>query len=82
LDDSPTSLLAASSHPRLLGVPDACRALGVGRSTLFAMLRAGRLPARKLGRRTLVEVAAIDALVAGLPAATFRAPVPPRRPVR
>lgn len=35
-------------------VTDAARYAGIGRSTLYNALAAGELPARKLGKRTLI----------------------------
>lgn len=33
---------------------DFCQAYGIGKTTFYAEIRAGRLPVRKVGRRTLV----------------------------
>lgn len=41
-------------EPRLLSVMEAARLLGIGRSTLYLILKDGRLSARKLGKRTLI----------------------------
>jgi excisionase family DNA binding protein len=38
----------------LLSITEACRITGLGRSTLYAEIKAGRLVARKYGRRTLI----------------------------
>ena len=45
-------------------VPEACRLLGLRRTTVFAMLRDRRLTRCKVGGRTLVTVASIKQLVA------------------
>ncbi|MEX2556343.1 MAG: helix-turn-helix domain-containing protein [Actinomycetota bacterium] len=47
---------------QLLSVPDAAAALGVGRTTVFAMIAAGKIPSVTLGRRRLVPATAIREL--------------------
>lgn len=49
-------------------VAEAAKAATVSRSTIYAELAAGRIKARKLGRRTLVEVASLRDWVSALPA--------------
>jgi excisionase family DNA binding protein len=49
----------ADGPDRLLSVEEASRALGVGRSTVYAELGAGRLRSVKVGRRRLVPSGAI-----------------------
>lgn len=38
----------------LLPIPDACRALGIGRSKLYGLIAAGEITIRKIGRKTLI----------------------------
>lgn len=45
---------ATISSPRAYRVPDACRALGVGRSTLYKLASAGKLRLVRIGGRTVV----------------------------
>lgn len=40
--------------PIALTIPEAVKASGVGRSSLYEAIASGQLPARKLGRRTLI----------------------------
>lgn len=47
-----------------LSVNDAATALSVSRSTAYELINTGRLHAIKLGRRTLVTVESIKALIA------------------
>ena len=51
--------------PRCLRVDDAARVLNVGRSTVYDLIRSGRLRSIKIGRRRLVPREALDALIAG-----------------
>lgn len=41
---------------KYLHVDDAVRDYGVGRTKLYELIRAGVLPAHKLGRRTLLRI--------------------------
>ena len=53
--------------PLLVPFSEACRALGIGRTKAYELVGDGRLIARKLGARTLIEAASIRALAASLP---------------
>jgi excisionase family DNA binding protein len=44
----------------VLGVPDAAKALGVDKSTIYAMIHAGELAYSRVRRRYFVEVAEIE----------------------
>lgn len=48
-------------------IPEACLRLGISRTTLYSIIRDGGLPARKLGKRTVVLNADIDAFLTALP---------------
>jgi excisionase family DNA binding protein len=50
----------------LITVTEAARRLGVGRSTLYDLIRSHRLRTVKIGRRRLVPVDALTACVAEL----------------
>jgi len=52
--------------PRCLRVEEAARLLNVGRSTVYDLIRSGRLRSVKIGRRRLVPRDALDALLAEL----------------
>jgi len=49
-----TDMPVAPAEPLAVGIMDATRLSGVGRSTIFDEIKAGRLKARKAGRRTLI----------------------------
>lgn len=38
--------------------------LGLSRTSIFALIKSGRLPAARIGRRTLIRYADADALIA------------------
>lgn len=50
-------------EPLAVSINDAAKALGLGRTSIYAMIGDGRLEAFKLGRRTLVKTASIRGLV-------------------
>ncbi|MBW0151803.1 MAG: helix-turn-helix domain-containing protein [Phenylobacterium sp.] len=50
-------------QPIFLSINDTAKALGVGRTSIYGLLRSGRLEAVKLGRRTLVKVESIRRLI-------------------
>lgn len=52
---------------------EAAKALGIGRSTLFALLAQGKLSASKLGTRTLITTEELHRYLASLPKAEFHA---------
>ena len=47
-----------------VSINDTVKALGLGRTTVYAMIADGRLEAFKLGRRRLVKVESIRRLIA------------------
>ena len=49
----------------LVGIPDAAKALGLGRSSIYALIAEGRLEALTIGRRRLVRVSSIHDLAQG-----------------
>ena len=52
--------------PRVLRVEEAARALGIGRSLLYELIRSGRLRSFKVGSRRLIPASAIDEAIATL----------------
>jgi excisionase family DNA binding protein len=68
----PQGVIAMSTtiEPLLIPVwPDAADALGVGRSTAFALAASGALPSVSIGKRRLVPVAGLREYVRRLSAA-------------
>jgi excisionase family DNA binding protein len=50
-------------EPLAVSIIDAARALGLGRTSIYAMISDGRLEKLKLGRRTLIKTSSIRRLV-------------------
>ena len=53
--------------PFAVSIADAVKMVGLGRTSLYAAIAAGKLKTRKSGRRTLVETAALRQFIEGLP---------------
>ena len=52
-------------EPIATPINDTARALSLGRTSVYALIREGRLETVKLGRRTLVRIASIRRLLDG-----------------
>ena len=55
------------TEPLAYDVSGAARVMGVGRNKIYDEIQAGRLEAHKLGRRTVITRAAIEAWFGKLP---------------
>jgi excisionase family DNA binding protein len=55
------------SKPLAYSVKDAAEASGIGRTAIFAAIKDGRLPAKKFGRRTLIDAADLKLFLDCLP---------------
>ena len=53
-------------QPIAASINDTAKALSLGRTSIYALIREGRLQTIKLGRRTLVKVESIRRLMDGL----------------
>jgi len=53
--------------PLAISIAEAVRMSGLGRTSLYAAIAAGRLRTRKSGRRTLVETTALRQFIETLP---------------
>lgn len=60
----PSSDTAHSIEPITMRVPDACRFIGISRSTLYVLISEGEVEIVKLGCSTLVLTASLRALIA------------------
>lgn len=64
------AVAAAGFAPRLAyRVEEFVAVSGIGRTTLYAEIKAGRLKARKIGKRTLITAEAAKAFLDSLPEA-------------
>ena len=48
-------------------VAEACQATGLGRSTIFELLAAGRLKRKKIGSKTIIPRSSLEALIQEAP---------------
>lgn len=53
--------------PITVTIPDAVKATGMSRTSIYAALKRGDLTARKAGRRTLISFADLEAYLSSLP---------------
>ena len=53
--------------PIAVTIPDAVKATGMSRTSIYEALKHGDLSARKAGRRTLISFAVLEAYLASLP---------------
>lgn len=53
--------------PIAVTIPEAVKASGMSRTTLYAALKSGHLSAKKAGRRTLIPYADLENYLANLP---------------
>ena len=55
---------------KTLSVPEAAKALGIGRSAAYEAARTGQIPTVKIGKRILVPVAALERMLRECPEPT------------
>ncbi len=58
--------------PYAVSIADAVKIVGLGRTSLYAAISAGKLKTRKSGRRTLIETAALRQFIEALPEAALQ----------
>ena len=46
-------------------VAEACSVLGLGRTRLYEEIKSGRIPVKKIGKRTLISVSVLEAFLRG-----------------
>jgi hypothetical protein len=74
IDPSPAASGPAGFGPLLVPPDAAFQALGIGRTKGWELIRDGRLLARKIGSRTVVEAESVRRFAAALPRAGRSAP--------
>lgn len=57
----PPPVIALPSEKLAYGIKDAASALGIGRTTIWHAIKEGKLPAVKVGNRTLIRTEALQA---------------------
>jgi excisionase family DNA binding protein len=57
------------SEPLAYNVNDACRALGIGRTKLFELIKSGAVDGRRAGGRLLIPAESLRSFLASLPKA-------------
>lgn len=55
------------TNKRALQIQEFCELYGVGKSTMYEEVKAGRLTVRKIGKRSLIAVDDADAWLENLP---------------
>lgn len=66
----PNEVVRSEIRKQTMTVSEAANALGVGRSAAYEAARTGEIPTIRIGRRVLVPVAALEALLHGQTVAT------------
>jgi excisionase family DNA binding protein len=61
------NLLSAPVERAAYSIPEVLTKIGVGRDKLYELIRSGQLPARKVGRRTLIVASDLEAFLKALP---------------
>lgn len=63
-DNGATNQSAHAIEPITMRIPDACRYIGISRSTLYLLIAAGEIEIIKLGSSTLVLTESLKTLIA------------------
>lgn len=51
-----------------LSINEACRSMGIGKTKLYALIKARDIPARKIGAKTIILRQDVDSYLSALPA--------------
>lgn len=62
---SKSQLPADQLQPLAYSVKEACRAISLGKTYLYFLIKDGKLEARKIGNRTVIPAASLHALIEG-----------------
>jgi excisionase family DNA binding protein len=63
----PVNTHITNLQPEGLSVPEACRVSGLGRTKIYEAIAAGRLKARKFGKRTIILRLDLQQFLVALP---------------
>lgn len=58
------AIIHEANPPLAHRIPDACNRLGIGRSTLYELIKAGEVRVIKIGSRSLIPEADLQKLIA------------------
>lgn len=72
-NDNQASGYVQKMAPMGLTVQDVAKTTGIGRTKVFELIRDGKLPARKIGTRTIILAEDLKAFLDKLPPAGHRA---------
>ena len=61
----------ANHKPIAVSIPEAVKLAGLSRTTIYELMKDGRLPICKVGTRTLIRLEALEALLRSLDAAAW-----------
>lgn len=67
-----SEVAAAIASAMAYTIDGASKVTGLGRTSLYGLIGAGKLEARKAGNRTLIPAESLRAYIASLPAADIR----------
>ena len=70
--ERPSAPLYSPMDPISHGIVDAAKLVGISRSSIYELISAGRLDARKVAGRTVVTGASLRRLIEEAPAAPIR----------
>ncbi|MFD1950671.1 helix-turn-helix domain-containing protein [Sphingomonas arantia] len=68
-----TNPASPALKPRTIQINDAAAYLSISRSSIYRLIETKRVRSIKVGRRTLVDVASLDAFVTNAPTVTLAA---------
>jgi excisionase family DNA binding protein len=55
-----------SANPLAVSIETACKLVGVGRTTMWVLIKSGRVKTLSIGRRRLVVYSSLEQLVSGV----------------
>jgi excisionase family DNA binding protein len=67
MDDNAMNSVSPAADCAAYSIPEVMARVGVGRDKLYCLIREGKLPARKLGRKTLILASDLERFLESLP---------------